>query len=157
MCDGSFGSSVEVVSVVQQCFAVEAVGKKIYQIEKDIIMLFDFERLYIYRRRRRFLAPVDILIVLPKEVDIPSMKQFWLDQGAAKFDGNFIKYVEWFGGRRAEAEDEIAIIDLADIRDAQEATRRWLERGVNTARIGVKEFVPMEKTIEENIKQIRIG
>lgn len=109
-------------------------------------MLYDFERLYIWRKTRRFRSPVDVLIVLPKEVDIPSMIEFWQGPGREAFP-DFLKYVEWFGGRRAEDED-LLLIDLEAV--VNKASWAWLTREVDTKTIGVKPFKPLEEDIREN-------
>lgn len=118
-------------------------------------MLRDFERLYLWRRRRRFLAPKDILIVLPKEVDILTLKSYYLERTGSFQFPDFIKYIEWFGGRRADMSDEVEVIDLADVRDYDAAVKNWIERGVDTKKIGLKEFRPIEDEIRENEERAR--
>ena len=118
-------------------------------------MLKDFERLYLWRKRRFLRSPEDVLVVLPKELDIPSMKQYYRDIGVAMFP-DVIKYFEYFGGRKATAEDELEVIDFDDQRDVDDASKRWLERGVDTKKIGVKEFVPIEETIQQNGKELSL-
>ena len=117
-------------------------------------MLKDFERLYVWRKRRFFRSPEDVLVVLPKELDIPSMKQYYRDIGVAMFP-DVVKYFEYFGGRKATAEDELEIIDFDELRDVDKATERWFERGVDTKKIGVKEFIPIEETIGQSKKEFQ--
>ena len=116
-------------------------------------MLFDFERLYIWRRRRFFFSPEEVWVVLPKELDIPSMVQFWHDFGAVKFGNDFKKYIEWFDGRLAGPDDMPVVIDTAQI--DPEASKKWMLRGVDTKKIGVKEFYPIEDEIADNEKRTK--
>lgn len=118
-------------------------------------MLKDFERLYLWKERRFLRSPRFVLVVLPKELDISSMKAFWNDHQRMKFANDFVRYVEWFGGRKATPEDEIEVIDPDDSSALQEATRRWLVNRIDTKKIGLKEFVPIEETIRENEERLK--
>ena len=117
-------------------------------------MLRDFERLYVWRKRRFFLAPKDVLVVLPKEIDISSLKQFWLDVGHVKFENDFVRYLEWFDGRLALPEEELQVIDFEDLRDVEEATKEWLKKKIDTKQIGAKEFYSIEEEIEKNKEKL---
>lgn len=116
-------------------------------------MLFDFERLYIWKKRRFLLSTVDVMVVLPKEVDIPTMIAYYNEHGRVAFP-NFLKYVEWFGGRLANVEEDLPVIDLEAQKDFREAERTWTEKGIDTTKIGIKDFVPIEEEIRhEKTKQ----
>jgi hypothetical protein len=81
------------------------------------------------------------------------MVQFWNEQGKRKFAGSFVRYVEWFGGRLATAEDEIETIDPEDYN--RWATECWLSEKIDTKKIGVKEFRPIEDEIAENERRLK--
>ena len=113
--------------------------------------MYDFERLYIWRKARRFRSPIDVAVVLPKEIDIPSMIEFYQDRGRLVFP-DFLKYVEYFGGREADLATDMPIIDpLAEVNRGSWA---WFQRGVDTKKIGIKEFVPVEDEIRSNEERL---
>ena len=116
-------------------------------------MLYDFERLYWYRRPRRFRSAELLLVVIPKEIDIPSLIQYWQDIGRRQYGGDFIKYLEEFGGRRGVPDEDLPVIDLEA--EVSRASWRWLERGVDTSKIGTKPYVPLEEEIRENEKRLK--
>jgi hypothetical protein len=122
-------------------------------------MLYDFERLYIWRRARRFRSSVDTFLVLPKELDLKTMLEYYANN-AGSFE-SFLKYVEWLGGRLASGDDlmSFAVEEVKPTRlypgQSLPGAQNWLERQVDTSKIGVKTFVPIEETIRENERALQ--
>jgi len=120
--------------------------------------MFDFERLVIWRKPRLFRSPKDVLLVVPKELHLQTLLEFYVDNAGAF--PSFINYIEFLGGRVATPED-LPIFDLEEVRPRH--ARAWLEDGpaawqaqaIDTKKIGIKPFVPIEETIAENERKLR--
>jgi hypothetical protein len=124
-------------------------------------MLYDFERLYIWKKARRFRSPLDVLVVLPKELDIRTMLEYYANN-AGSFE-SFVNYVEWLGGRLGVREEDLPCFSLEEVHPVAEVNGSlpgalaWAERGIDVSKIGIKMFVPIEETIRENERRQKEG